>query len=1030
MCARFALSAASAALVLITSAVLAQVPDGVKPSAEYTGERVDPSTYGPSYIEDMQAVIERDVLRRLAELTLPPTPPEPPLGEWVVPPASAARHARSGSFYLMNKWGAPHMYIGFPQRVHLHGAFVAGQGDAATAASCLRAIGYRDGQRVQITNWFVGLTAQPEWLEFDLADIDRVEIEVMPMLSGAAWFALDDLTYARVDSAGAPQAGGTVVLDFEDTGYKQSLTGSGYAGLDWEQGSEGYQRLPDALPPPRAPRQPGLRIEPGGEDEPQGDGLISGVIDPPQLISQFEGVRRGDAGSNSYPPDTCGAIGPSHFVEVVNRNLAIYNRSTGAELSNVNLGSFLPGSNGDPRVVFDQHSGRWFVLVTDFSSTNFLAVSLTNNPTGSWFKTSWNVSQGSDAGCSPDYPTLGIDANGVYTAAYMFGGAGCNGMTIFALDKAPLVAAIPSLGTITAFRDLPFESAIQPVHTYGNPGGEYLISTGTTSTALKLRRIIPPLTTPVLQDLGSINVASFSDPPNAPAMGSTTNINTVDRRLMNAVYMNGSIYAAHCISFQGRAACRWYEIRTSNNTVFQSGTVTEATRHYYDPGIAVNANGDVVMGFSGSNASEFVGAYYSGRSAGDPLGQMSTPTLLKAGEAAQNNIDSAGRNRWGDYSLTTLDPLDNTTLWTIQEYAESPANIWGTWVGELQVVPAPLTISLPSGTPDVIAPGESATFPVQISDGTETVVPGSAKLFVRFDNGAFQQVALTHNGGESYTATLPSVECADSPQFYLSATGNGGTTVTNPNDAPATFYSAIVGVQVVVVNDNFEFNTGWTVTNQSVTAGAWVRALPVGSNGERGDPPDDQDGSGQCWVTGNGFDEDLDGGPTVVTSGVYNLATPGQYTVSFARWFYNDDGDADALKTEISNNGGANWVQVENVGGQGGWVVRTFNVADYVAPTAQIRLRFSATDNPNNSVTEAALDALRITRFECVDVPGCDADLTGDGFVCQDDLGILLGNFGCTGGSCPGDVDGDGDTDQSDLGVMLTEFNACGGTCP
>jgi hypothetical protein len=55
------------------------------------------------------------------------------------------------------------------------------------------------------------------------------------------------------------------------------------------------------------------------------------------------------------------------------------------------------------------------------------------------------------------------------------------------------------------------------------------------------------------------------------------------------------------------------------------------------------------------------------------------------------------------------------------------------------------------------------------------------------------------------------------------------------------------------------------------------------------------------------------------------------------------------------------------------------------------------------------------------------ADLDGDNEVGLGDLGIVLANFGCTGGGCTGDVDGDGDTDLSDLGAVLGTF---GETCP
>jgi hypothetical protein len=101
-----------------------------------------------------------------------------------------------------------------------------------------------------------------------------------------------------------------------------------------------------------------------------------------------------------------GAVGPDHFVVTVNRLFQVYEKESGARIVNTGLGSFLPGSSGDPRVLYDQHSDRWVVVVTDFSSRLYLAVSLTDDPTGAWFKTSFVMSAGADEGPWPDYPTL------------------------------------------------------------------------------------------------------------------------------------------------------------------------------------------------------------------------------------------------------------------------------------------------------------------------------------------------------------------------------------------------------------------------------------------------------------------------------------------------------------------------------------------------------------------------------------------------------------------------------------------------
>lgn len=52
----------------------------------------------------------------------------------------------------------------------------------------------------------------------------------------------------------------------------------------------------------------------------------------------------------------------------------------------------------------------------------------------------------------------------------------------------------------------------------------------------------------------------------------------------------------------------------------------------------------------------------------------------------------------------------------------------------------------------------------------------------------------------------------------------------------------------------------------------------------------------------------------------------------------------------------------------------------------------------------------------------CAPDLTCDGAVDLSDLGVVLGDFNCTGDLCPGDVDEDGDTDLSDLNLVLVAY--------
>jgi hypothetical protein len=657
-----------AALCITAGAILC--PASAPAQESIKGERLDPSLYGPAAIEPMQAVVDRD---RLAGPFTDPKQHRGQAGEWVVPSRRATTAPRSGAHNVVNKWGDPRMGIGFPTVVDVQGAYFSGQAGAGAWTTGLRAIGYLNDVVAQETDWFWDISDEPTWFPMDLRGVDRIEIIAVPVVNGAGWYAMDDLTYLVVaDEKPGPPA--PVVVDFDDLGFNMTLTGTNYAGLTWELGAGDFSGDEGIHGPQVPPGYPRLEATDGARAEASGSRAAT-----PTIVAEFSAAVRGDAGSWSFPPDTMGAIGPDHFVVTVNRMFQVYEKDSGARIVNTGLGSFLPGSSGDPRVLYDQHSDRWVVVVTDFGSRLYLAVSLTDDPTGAWFKTSFVMSAGSDEGRWPDYPTLGVDAHGIYTAAYMVGGFG--NMSIFAIDKAPLLEPTPALGTITAFRGLPWEGAIQPAHTFGEPVGQYFLSVDS-SNKLRVRRVDPPMDSPTLHNLGTVNVPSFNTPPLAPALGSTTPLDTVGTRLMMALYRGGSLWTCHTINVDGRAGCRWYEINAASRALLQSGTVAEAGMHYFFPSIMVNQYGSAVMGFTGSNSSMYASCYFVGRLEGDPPGEMSPPVLYKAGTGPLNTIDGYGRNRFGDYSYTTLDPVDEATFWTIQEYGHGN-DVWGTYVAAL-----------------------------------------------------------------------------------------------------------------------------------------------------------------------------------------------------------------------------------------------------------------------------------------------------------------------------------------------------------
>jgi hypothetical protein len=103
------------------------------------------------------------------------------------------------------------------------------------------------------------------------------------------------------------------------------------------------------------------------------------------------------------------------------------------------------------------------------------------------------------------------------------------------------------------------------------------------------------------------------------------------------------------------------------------------------PTIAVNRFHDVLVGFTQAAASEYFSAAFAFRAGTDPPGTMRDARVYKPGEGHFNLAYSQGISRWGDYSHTVVDPGDDATLWTIQEYARAQVGTggssgrWGTW---------------------------------------------------------------------------------------------------------------------------------------------------------------------------------------------------------------------------------------------------------------------------------------------------------------------------------------------------------------
>ena len=273
-----------------------------------------------------------------------------------------------------------------------------------------------------------------------------------------------------------------------------------------------------------------------------------------------------------------------------------------------------------------------------------------------------------------------------------------------------------------------------------------------------------------------------------------------------------------------------------------------------------------------------------------------------------------------------------------------------------------LEISFPNGLPTMIDPSAPTTLRIAIT-GPVALQPGTLRLNVS-TGGGYQQIVPTVVNATTFDATFPPTTCGDNVQFYVSATGVDANTYTSPENAPTSTHSAPAAAALTTIrDDNFNTNPpGWTVVNTALATGAWVRATPQDSRG----PASDGDGSGQCWVTGNNNNEDVDGGPTVLTTETFDLTNATSPVVSYMVWFeIGGTNPNDTLDISASNDGGSTWTAIESISGTSSWEPRSIDVVSLFGAPNQFAVRFSVADNPNNSVTEAALDAFKIVDVDC-----------------------------------------------------------------
>lgn len=172
---------------------------------------------------------------------------------------------------------------------------------------------------------------------------------------------------------------------------------------------------------------------PQGPRNPQQIDSVAQITAPnamPPVIGSFEGMNISQACGNCLPPDTVGAVGPNHYVQMVNSSIAVYSRSGAVVVAPKNINTLWSGTpnsicathnNGDPIVLYDQLADRWLVSqftvqVTTENYAECIAISQTPDPGGAY----WLYEFEESADVFHDYPHLGVWPDGYYMSTNQF----------------------------------------------------------------------------------------------------------------------------------------------------------------------------------------------------------------------------------------------------------------------------------------------------------------------------------------------------------------------------------------------------------------------------------------------------------------------------------------------------------------------------------------------------------------------------------------------------------------------------------
>jgi hypothetical protein len=399
----------------------------------------------------------------------------------------------------------------------------------------------------------------------------------------------------------------------------------------------------------------------------------------PRLPAFTEASSVPGLGDRGIPPDTQLAVGPKYVVEFVNTSGEVFTHS-GTSVLTFDLGSLfsgVPGQGGDPKIVYDAGSGRFFAsYISSFvrpDGASEVDLAVTNNPTGTW-----DVYDVHNEGVLQDQPKLGVSSDKITMAWNDNGNSGPDEIKV--IQKAALVADASSapgviwgpyssrLNVVPAVQLSQSTTAYAVYHNYNSSSVGLLSFTG-----------VPGISTTTFTET-DMSVASTSSPPAAvqppPPGGTSPTLDTGDDRLESAVWESGDLWAAgnDVCQYQtdkaARACLRVIHISTSQMSVIQDLDITMVGGDVMYPAVTLDARKDLWIAFSSSSTTQFASSEVA-EAPGEKIGASIGAIIYHFGSGAINysSCTTPPATRFGDYSGIAVDPaIGDNGIWAATEF--------------------------------------------------------------------------------------------------------------------------------------------------------------------------------------------------------------------------------------------------------------------------------------------------------------------------------------------------------------------------